>query len=70
MAAAVSATPPSAIREAVLSDVINEWVTVDHARNTYKVVVDKEARTIDWDATNELRGDAAGDAAAALADGE
>jgi N-methylhydantoinase B len=45
--------------EAVLSDVINEWVTVGHARDTYKVVVDEEARTIDWDATNELRAAAA-----------
>ena len=49
--------------EAVLSDVINEWVTVEAARDIYKVVVDKRARTIDWDATNELR------EAAAAADG-
>ena len=48
--------------EAVLSDVINEWVTVKTARDIYKVVVDKVARTIDWDATNELRAAASADA--------
>jgi N-methylhydantoinase B len=41
--------------QAVLEDVINEFVTIDHARNVYKVVVDPDKLTIDEEATDALR---------------
>jgi N-methylhydantoinase B len=41
--------------QAVLEDVINEFVTIDHARNVYKVVVDPDQMTIDEEATTALR---------------
>lgn len=41
--------------EAVLEDVINEFVTVEAARNVYKVVIDPKALTIDWEATDAAR---------------
>jgi len=51
----------------VLDDVLNEWVTPEHARDVYKVAIDVETMTVDEDETNALR-DAAGVAAAATAD--
>jgi N-methylhydantoinase B len=41
--------------EAVLVDVINGYVTEDHARNVYKVVLDLENETVDAEATAALR---------------
>lgn len=41
--------------EAVLDDVINEWVTLGMARDVYKVVIDEETMTIDRQATTALR---------------
>jgi N-methylhydantoinase B len=42
--------------EAVLKDVINEYVTVDAARKTYGVAIDPDSMTIDLEATRSLRG--------------
>jgi N-methylhydantoinase B len=41
--------------EKVLDDVINEKVSVDAAREEYGVVVDREERTIDEEATEQTR---------------
>ena len=41
--------------EKVLHDVINEWVTPEHARAVYKVVIDTETMTIDREQTRLLR---------------
>lgn len=45
--------------EKVLEDVINEKVSVEAAREKYGVVVDRENRTIDEDATEERRAELA-----------
>ena len=42
--------------EAVLADVNNEYISIDVAKEIYKVVVDADANTVDWDATHMLRG--------------
>jgi N-methylhydantoinase B len=42
--------------EAVLSDVIEEKVSLQRARDTYGVVLDVEGRTVDLDETLRLRG--------------
>ena len=39
----------------VLSDVVNEYITVEMARETYRVVIDLETRSIDWEQTQALR---------------
>jgi N-methylhydantoinase B len=39
----------------VLDDVINEWVTPEHARNVYKVAIDVATMTVDEDETQALR---------------
>ena len=41
--------------EEVLEDVIDEYISVEQARNVYKVSVDKEARTINAEETRALR---------------
>ena len=41
--------------EMVLEDVINEWITSEHARRIYKVVIDTETMTIDEERTRLLR---------------
>ena len=41
--------------EEVLEDVIDEYISVERARNVYKVSVDKEARTINAEETRALR---------------
>jgi N-methylhydantoinase B len=41
--------------EKVLADVINEYVSVDAARETYRVAIDLETRSIDWQQTKVLR---------------
>ena len=41
--------------EEVLEDVIDEYISVEHARDVYKVSVDKEARTINAEETRALR---------------
>ena len=41
--------------EDVLSDVLNEKVSEEKARNEYGVMIDTEHRAIDWDATEQLR---------------
>jgi N-methylhydantoinase B/oxoprolinase/acetone carboxylase alpha subunit len=48
---------PPAEREpqAVLRDVINEVVTIPHARDVYRVAIDPGTLTIDQAATRELR---------------
>lgn len=43
----------------VLEDVLDEFVTIEHARTTYKVVIDPKTMTIDERATAALRGQAA-----------
>lgn len=43
----------------VLEDVLDEFVTIEHARNVYKVVIDPKTMTIDEGATADLRGQAA-----------
>jgi N-methylhydantoinase B len=45
--------------EAVLWDVLNEYVSVEKARSVYKVAVDRAARKILWDETRTLRGGSA-----------
>jgi N-methylhydantoinase B len=42
----------------VLDDVVNGYVTVEHAREVYKVVIDPETMTVDETETAELREDA------------
>ncbi|MCP4299424.1 MAG: hypothetical protein GY783_02460 [Gammaproteobacteria bacterium] len=42
--------------EAVLKDVINEYVTLHAARDTYGVSIDPDSMTIDQEATKSLRG--------------
>lgn len=42
----------------VLDDVVNGYVTVEHAREVYKVVIDPETMTVDETKTAELREDA------------
>jgi N-methylhydantoinase B len=44
--------------QAVLDDVLDEWVTAATARDVYRVVIDEETASIDWDATRTLRGSA------------
>ena len=41
--------------EKVLNDVIQEKMTVAHARDEYLVVIDPETLTLDLDATQSLR---------------
>jgi N-methylhydantoinase B len=41
--------------EAVLEDVINDYVSIESARNDYKVVIDPETLKVDITATHELR---------------
>jgi N-methylhydantoinase B len=41
--------------EKVLTDVVNEYITVEMARETYRVVIDLETRSIDWEQTQALR---------------
>lgn len=41
--------------EKVLNDVIQEKMTVEHARDEYRVVIDPETLTLDLDATQSLR---------------
>lgn len=41
--------------EAVLNDVIDEYVTIGAARETYGVAIDADSLTIDWDETKALR---------------
>ena len=41
--------------EMVLEDVINELVSVEAAREVYKVAIDLESRTIDEEETSKLR---------------
>ena len=41
--------------EAVLRDVIDEYVSVEKARDVYKVAIDKTGRRILWDETRKLR---------------
>jgi N-acyl-D-aspartate/D-glutamate deacylase len=42
--------------EAVLADVVNEYVSVESAREDYGVVIDAATMTVDEGATSELRG--------------
>ena len=56
MVAAELVTPLSATPDAVLKDVINEFVTLDAARETYGVAIDGDSLTIDLEATRALRG--------------
>lgn len=42
--------------EMVLSDAINEFVTLQMARDIYKVAIDPQTMTIDWEQTRRLRG--------------
>ena len=37
-------------------DVLNEYISVERAREVYKVVVDPKTFQVDYDATNKLRG--------------
>ena len=41
--------------ESVLSDVIEEKIAVERARDVYGVLVDTEQRTVDWEETTRLR---------------
>jgi N-methylhydantoinase B len=41
--------------EAVLKDVINDYVSVESARNDYKVIIDPETLRVDIAATERLR---------------
>ena len=41
--------------EEVLEDVLDEYISVEHARDVYGVVVDKAAKKIDLEATEKLR---------------
>jgi N-methylhydantoinase B len=41
--------------QAVLDDVINEFVTIEHARDVYKVAIDAETMTVDDEETAALR---------------
>jgi N-methylhydantoinase B len=41
--------------ELVLNDVINEYITIDEAREIYGVVIDKQTLKIDIEKTKELR---------------
>jgi N-methylhydantoinase B len=43
---------------AVLKDVINDFVTLEGARNTYGVVIDTDTMTVDEEATDALRASA------------
>lgn len=45
--------------DAVLEDVRNEFITPEKALDTYRVVLDLDDETIDWEATEALRGSAA-----------
>jgi N-methylhydantoinase B len=48
--------------EAVWNDVyVNEVVSLEAARQVYKVAIDADTRTIDWEQTKRLRGTRAGD---------
>src|SRR5262249_61407321 len=41
--------------DAVLRDVVNEFITIEAAKRIYGVVIDAEAMTVDSEATAELR---------------
>ena len=41
--------------EAVLEDVLEEYVSIDAARRDYKVVIDDESQSVDWNETEKLR---------------
>lgn len=43
--------------EKVRWDVMNEYVSIEKARDVYKVVINPETFEIDWQATRELRGE-------------
>lgn len=45
--------------ELVLEDVLNGYVSVEAAREVYRVALDAEQMSIDWEATERLRNDAA-----------
>jgi N-methylhydantoinase B len=39
----------------VLQDVINEYISIDDAKNIYGVIIDPDTMTIRWEETKELR---------------
>jgi len=41
--------------ELVLREVINEWVSLDSARNDHGVIIESKTLKIDWKATEKLR---------------